>query len=368
MTIKKVAIVHYWWMSNRGGEAVITQLVKIYPHADLYLHVCDRDLVMKTLGEGFKGEIYETFIKKLPNARRNYQKYLPFMPIALEQLDLTKYDLIISSESGPAKGVITRPDALHVCYCHSPMRYIWDLYHEYLRSAGKITRLLFPIVAHWLRMWDRLSADRVDYFIANSKFVSKRIEKFYRRSSVVISPPVNVSDFVYDRPRQPFYLYLGQLVEYKRPDLVVDAFNELGLPLIIIGEGALMEKLRVKAKSNIKIMGRQEFLVVKNHLETCKALLFPGIEDFGIVPVEALAAGAPVLAYGKGGILDTVVHGEHGILFNEQSVEAIKYSVQTLESGSMAFDAEKLNRRASDFDKKKFTQKIESYISDLLLK
>lgn len=363
----RTAIVHYWWLSNRGGEAVIKALLEIFPDADLYVHVADEELVRQTLGPEFKGQIFNSFISKLPFSRRHYQKYLPFMPMALEQWDLSGYDLVISSESGPAKGVITRPDAIHLCYCHSPMRYIWDMYHEYMAKSGLAIRTLFPIVAHWLRVWDRASADRVDHFIANSSYISSRIKKFYRRDAEVVFPPVNTNDFSPDRERGDFYLCLGQLVPYKRADMAVEAFNAMGVPLVVIGEGELYEELVQKAAPNVKLLGRQPFSVVKDHLERCKGLIFPGVEDFGIVPVEAMAAGAPVIAYGRGGVLDTVRDGSTGILFNEQTVEALVAAVMKLESGAVAFDAKALHAHAGGFEKSIFKERIKAIVAKLQL-
>jgi glycosyltransferase involved in cell wall biosynthesis len=354
----KVAIVHYWWLTNRGGEAVVSALVELFPHADLYIHVCDQELVRRTLGPAFKGRIVTSFISRLPGARRHYQKYLPFMPLALEQWDFSSYDLVISSESGPAKGIVTHPDALHVCYCHSPMRYLWDMYHEYLGNAGRFIRTLFPLLAHWLRVWDRASADRVDVFIANSNFVASRIRKFYRRDAQVIFPPVNTSDFSSTRPRGDFYLFLGQMVRYKRADLAVAAFTRLNLPLVVIGEGELLEELRGMAGPSIRFLGWQDRMVVRDHLERCKGLIFPGTEDFGIVPVEAMAAGAPIIAYGRGGVLDTVIDGKTGILFQEQRADALAAAVQRIESGECTFDPKVLRAHALKFDKTIFKEKI----------
>lgn len=359
----KIAIVHYWWLSNRGGEAVVKAIADIYPSADIFLHVCDESLVKKTLGPSFKGCIYNTFISRLPKASKYYQKYLPLMPLALEQLDLTSYDLVISSESGPAKGVITRPDALHICYCHSPMRYIWDMYHEYLGNASALVRYLFPVVSHWLRMWDRLSSDRVDFFIANSTFIASRIKKYYRRESKVIFPPVNTSVFDCTRDRGDYYLCLGQLVSYKRIDIAVDAFNYSGKKLVIIGEGEMLCELKSKAKNNIIFLGRQNFAIVKSHLETCKALIFPGVEDFGIVPVEAMSAGAPVIAYGRGGVLDTVVDGETGVLFNDQTASSLINAVESFESNLDSFKSNILRRHAEKFDKLLFEKKFTEFVS-----
>ena len=362
----KTAIVHYWWLSNRGGEAVCTALAEIYPDADIFLHVCNEDVVRKALPSTFKGEIKTTFISRLPGAKKHYQKYLPLMPLALEQLDLTAYDLIISSESGPAKGVITRPDAVHVCYCHSPMRYVWDMYHEYRSTAGRVVKALFPFIAHYLRIWDRLSADRVDHFISNSSFIASRIKKFYRREAEVIYPPVNTGEFSHEQERGDFYLCLGQLVPYKKADMAVDAFNQLGLPLIVVGEGELYEALKARAGANVTLMGRQPFPVIKDLLERCRGLIFPGVEDFGIVPVEAMAAGAPVIAYAKGGALETVIHGSTGIHFHEQSVDALIAAVQQLESGEFVFSPAHLHEHAAGFDKSVFKQNIKAFVDKAL--
>lgn len=362
----KVAIVHYWWLSNRGGEAVVSALAKLFPTADLFVHVCDEALVRDTLGPGFRGRVVQSFVSRLPGARRHYQKYLPLMPLACEQFDLSAYDLVISSESGPAKGVITRPDALHICYCHSPMRYVWDLYHDYHRSAGRWVRPWFPWVAHYMRQWDRLSADRVDQFVANSAFVASRIRKYYRREAQVVHPPVDVAAFTPNQPRGDHYLVLGQLVPYKRTDLAVQAFNELGLPLVVIGEGDQAARLRRLARSNVRLLGRQPFEVIRQHLQTCRALVFAGVEDFGIVPVEAMAAGAPVIAFGRGGVLETVHDGITGCLFHEQSVNALKAAVVRLESGAVRIDPIMLHALAQRFDVARFEREMRALIDSAL--
>ncbi len=362
----KVAIVHYWWLSNRGGEAACSAIAEIYPEADIFVHVCNEDIVRKALPDNFKGQIKTSFISRLPGAKKHYQKYLPLMPLALEQLDLTPYDLIISSESGPAKGVITRPDSLHICYCHSPMRYIWDMYHEYLSNSGRFIRTIFPLIAHWLRVWDQASAGRVDHFLTNSAFVASRIKKFYRRDAEVVFGPVNTENFSHEHARDDFYLCLGQLVAYKRVDLAVDAFNKLGMPLVIVGEGESYESLKEKALPNITLMGRQPFSVVQDLLQRCRGLIFPGMEDLGLVPIEAMAAGAPVIAYAKGGALETVVHGKTGIHFQEQTVEALVEAVQKLEDGEFSFSPELLHKHAASFDKEIFKKKVKSFIDNAL--
>ena len=362
----RVAIVHYWWLSNRGGEAVVSAFAQLYPEADLFVHVCDEMLVRETLGPRFRGRIEQTFIARLPGARKHYQKYLPLMPMASEQLDLSAYDLVISSESGPAKGVITRPDALHICYCHSPMRYVWDMYHDYRNSAGRVVRTLWPPIAHYLRLWDRASADRVDVFVANSAFVASRIRKLYRRDATVVHPPVDVLAFDPDQPRGDHYLLLGQLVRYKRAELAVQAFNELGLPLTVIGEGEQMAELQRLARPNVRMVGRQPFEVIRQQLQSCRALVFPGVEDFGIVPVEAMAAGAPVIAYARGGARETVRDGITGVWFDEQSVDALKVAVRRIESGALRFDPQVLHRHALAFDRARFLLEMQALIQRAL--
>jgi glycosyltransferase involved in cell wall biosynthesis len=362
----KIALVHYWWLSNRGGEAVVTALARLFPQADLYLHVADEALVRETLGPHWRGRVVQSFIARLPGARRHYQKYLPLMPLALEQLDLTPYDLVISSESGPAKGVITRPDAAHVCYCHSPMRYLWDLYAEYRGGAGALVRALYPPVAHYLRLWDHASAARVDHFVANSAFVASRIRKVYRRDARIVHPPVNVGALRADRLRGRHYLLLGQLVPYKRADLAVHAFNTLGLPLRVIGEGEQFAALRRIAGPTITLLGRQPTERVREELQSCRALVFPGVEDFGIVPVEAMAAGAPVIAYARGGALETVIDGVTGVLFHEQTVPALCAAVEAIEAGRVVIDPLVAHRHAAAFGVERFEREIRAEIDRAL--
>ncbi|MDY0384159.1 glycosyltransferase, partial [Trichlorobacter sp.] len=301
-----------------------------------------------------------------PKAAKKYQSYLPLMPIALEQLDLRGYDLVISSESGPAKGVIVSPGTPHICYCHTPMRYAWDMYHDYLENAGRITRLLMPPLIHYLRLWDLASAARVDHFVANSAFVAKRIEKHYRRNAVVINPPVSAVDFSISEQTEDFYLMVGQLVRYKRTDLAVEAFNLSGKRLIIIGDGEQYEDLKRMAAPNVTVMGRQPFSVIREHYSKCKALIFPGVEDFGIVPLEAMASGRPVIAYRKGGALETVVEGVTGLFFDQQTPEALNDAVAAFESMHEIFDAHAIRNHALSFDKEAFKRKFMDYVDSVL--
>lgn len=356
----RVALVHYWLTNMRGGERVLEALCEMFPEATIFTHVVDRSKLSATVN---RHEIKTTFISKFPFATSQYQKLLPFMPRALEELDLSEFDLVISSESGPAKGVVTRPDAFHLCYCHSPMRYIWDLYPHYLNSAGFLARLAFPGIAHRLRTWDVTSAARVDQFVANSNFVKRRIEKFYRRDSEVIHPPVAVSEFAQARVETPgdYYLAAGELVGYKRFDLVIDAFTKLGLPLLVIGDGEQSKDLQRRAGSNIEFLGRVAFNDLKRRFGECKALVFPGEEDFGIVPVEVMAAGRPVIAYGRGGALDTVVDGKTGVLFDEQSVDSLIDAVSRFEKTS--FDSDAIYDHATGFSVDVFKDNIRTLLT-----
>lgn len=351
----RVALIHYWLTNMRGGERVLEALCEMFPQATIFTHVVDRSKLSATLNGH---EIKTTFISKFPFATSQYQKLLPFMPRALEEIDLSDFDLVISSESGPAKGVVTRPDAFHLCYCHSPMRYIWDLYPHYLDSAGFLARQVFPGIAHRLRTWDVTSAARVDQFAANSNFVKRRIEKFYRRDSAVIHPPVAVEEFARARVERPadYYLAAGELVGYKRFDLVVDAFSKLGLPLMVIGDGEQKKDLQRRAGTSVEFLGRVDFTELKRRFGECKALVFPGEEDFGIVPVEVMATGRPVIAYGRGGALDTVVDGETGILFDSQIVDSLIDAVSRFEK--MSFDSDAIYKHATGFSGDVFKDNI----------
>lgn len=360
MIFKRVAIIHYWLVGMRGGERVLERLIHLYPHADIFTHVYDPASVSRVIRERV---VRTTFIDRLPGARRHYQKYLSLMPLALEQLDLRGYDLVISSESGPAKGVIAAPDALHICYCHSPMRYLWDHYHEYLETAGTLARIAMPVLFSRLRQWDTASAARVDAIIANSSFIQKRIRKAWGRDSRIVHPCVAVADFAPSADVGPGYLWVSQLRPYKRAMLAVDAFNRLGLPLTIIGDGPQSDELRKRAKPNITFRTHLTYAELKTAYATCRALVFTPEEDFGIVPVEANASGRPVIAFGRGGVTDSIIPDETGIFFDEQTPDSLCAAVDRFERWLPHFDPHRAVENAARFAPERFDAGIRAVIA-----
>ncbi len=362
----RVAIVHYWLVGMRGGERVLEALCRMFPQADLFTHVADRAQLSDTI---LAHRILETRIARLPMARRLYQKYVTLMPRALEEIDLTGYDLVISSEAGPAKGVIAPPDAPHLCYCHSPMRYLWDQYHVYREGAGPVTRAVMPMLAHRMRIWDVTSAARVDGFAANSTHVARRISKYWRREARVVHPPVAVEDFAPVRAseRGDFFLWVGELAPYKRPDHAIAAFRALDLPLVMIGgPDETARRLARQAGPRTRVLGKRPFAEVRDHLARCEALIFPGEEDFGMVPVEAMASGRPVIALGRGGALDTVIDGETGLLFEGGGPDALAGAVQEFrDRGLGALDPTSLQAHATEFDEPTFRRGIAAALAEI---
>ena len=357
----KVALVHYWLVGMRGGEKVLEAFCDLYPDADIFTLVADLDKLSPKLRQH---RIQTSFLQKLWGVKL-YQKMLPLMPMALESFDLTDYDLVISSEAGPAKGIVTRPDAMHICYCHSPMRYIWDLYPQYYANASFITRFFMAITSPSLRAWDVTTSARVDHFIANSQYVAKRIHKFYRRDAAVINPPVDISRFAIAAQTEDFYLCCGQITPYKKIEIAVDAFTRMGKRLVIIGAGAT-QALKRRAGPTIEFLGAADDALLSNHLSRCRALVFPGVEDFGIVPLEALASGRPVIAFARGGALETVIDGQTGILFHEQSADALVAAVAKMEAEHQSFDPLKLRAFASGFQRATFVEKLRSFLASKL--
>jgi glycosyltransferase involved in cell wall biosynthesis len=355
----KTAIIHYWLVGMRGGEKVLEALCEIFPAADIFTHVYRPAGISPALNAR---TIRTTFIDRLPLAAKLYQKYLPLMPLALEQLDLRAYDLVVSSESGPAKGVITRPDALHLCYCHTPMRYVWSMYHDYLAEAGAPVRLVMPWIMHRMRQWDFQAASRVDAFAANSNYVAQQIRKYYRREAEVIHPPVAVDGFAPSEDIEEFYLCVGQLTRYKRIDLAIVAANALARRLVIIGDGEEAVPLRAMAGPTVTFLGRQDDAVLRRYYAACRALIFPGKEDFGIVPLEAMASGRPVLAYRAGGALETVLDGVTGLFFDDQSPESLMAAMRTFEGRAQEFSPARLVEHAGQFGPDRFRQRFVDFV------
>ena len=361
----RVALVHYWLTAHRGGEKVLEALCSLFPQAVIFTHVCDRTTLSPTLAHH---EIRQSFIHRLPFAARHYRHYLPLMPLALEELDMRGFDLIISSESGPAKGILAPARTPHLCYCHSPMRYLWNMYHDYREHSGVITRLFMAPFFHRLRQWDALSALRVDRFVANSHNVAARIGKIYRREAEVVYPPVNVDFFTQGATtrQRDYYLVFGQLEAYKRADLAVTACTQAKLPLVVLGEGREEKRLRAMAGSTVRFEGRQSAESARRWLQGARALLFPGEEDFGIVPVEAMAAGCPVIAYGAGGALETVQDEDSGLLFREQNAASLLDAVERFERLEKDFEPAALLRQARRFTPEQFAAGIRIQLETLL--
>ena len=359
----KVAIVHYWLKEMRGGEKVVEALCDLFPSADIFTLFYDENTVTEKLR---KHCIKASALNRIPGIKKWYKSFLPLMPFALEHFDMSPYDLVISSESGPAKGIIPRPDALHICYCHTPMRYIWDHYHQYSENSNRVTRAAMRVFAPILRQWDVTTASRVDKFVANSRHVANRINRYYHRDATVIHPPVTVSDFAPTSHIGDFYLCAGHLVTYKRIDLAVQAFTEMGKKLVVIGGGEELARLRAMSGPTVTLMDRQAFPVLKDHMARCRALIFPGEEDFGMTPVEVMASGRPVIAFGRGGARETVVPGSTGLLFDQQSVADLIEAVHRFEATEETFNSETIREHALLFSDVVFRERMSSFIEDAL--
>lgn len=359
----RTAVIHEWLVTYAGSERVVEQMLDLHPQADLFSLV---EFLPDNLREFIQHKSVKTsFLQHLPFAQRHFRAYLPLMPLAIEQLDVSSYDLILSSSHAVAKGVITRPDQLHLCYMHTPMRYAWDLQQQYLQGARLnrgVKSLMAQAILHYLRLWDLASANRVDHFAANSRYVAQRIWKTYRRSAQVIYPPVAVDRFYPQTQREDFYFTLARFVPYKRVDLIVEAFNRLGLPLVVIGDGADWSRLAAIAQPNIHLMRHQPEEVIVNYMQRCKAFVYAAAEDFGIAAVEAQAAGAPVIAYGRGGITETVISEKTGLFFPEQTVESLMASVRLFESGAYYFSADLLRQNAEKYAPERFRQQFSGFV------
>ena len=357
-----MAIVHDGLATAGGGggaERVLAELHRMFPQAPIYTTVYHPDRMPADMR---RWDIRTSLIQGLPRGRERYQWYLPLFPTAVEALDLRGYDVVVSASHAVAKGVITDASTFHLCYCYSPLRYAWDMYHEYLEieDLPGWQRALLPGLMHYLRTWDALSASRVDAYVAISHYVRRRIEKYYRRPAQVVYPPVEVLKS--GGTGADYYLVVSRLVAYKRIDLVVEAFNRLGWPLVVIGDGVERPRLEALAKDNITFLGRQSDEVVRERLAACKGFVFPGIEDFGIAPVEAMAAGKPVVALGRGGAAETVIDGETGVHFGRQAVGDLVEALRRCEATH--FDAGRIVRHAERFSTERFEREFLAVLAD----
>ena len=350
----KAALVHDWLTTYAGSEKVVEELLNVLPRAPIHTLVYQPENFRGTRIAG--QPVITSGLQRLPKAGERYQSYLPLMPYAIEQFDLDAYDLIVSSSHAVAKGVRVNAEQLHISYVHTPIRYVWDLYQRYLRETGLDRGLkgqLARALLHYVRLWDSTTANRVDVFLANSRYVARRIWRTYRRPARVLYPPVEVARFDPTRSREDFYLAMSRLAPYKKMDLIAETFTGLDKPLVIIGDGPERARVEAAAGPNVTLLGRQPDEVVADYMARCRALVFAADEDFGIVPVEAQAAGAPVIAYGKGGSLETVVDGETGLFFQDQTVASLSAAVRRFESGP-TFDPRRARQHAERFRPERF--------------
>ena len=360
----KIAIVHDWLVTDAGAEKVLKAIVELYPHSDIFSLVDflsdeDRKTILNNKN------IKTSFIQKLPFAKNHFRNYLPLFLRAIESFDLSSYDLIISSSWAVAKGVKTTNEQLHISYCHTPIRYAWDLYDEYTSNLKQPKKFLVQNTLNYIRKWDLETLDRVDFFIANSKFVQNRIRKTYHKDSVVIYPPVDVENFKLNEDKEEFYLTASRLVPYKKTKLIVEAFNEMpDKQLVVIGDGEEYEVIKKIAKSNIKILGFQKKSLMIDKMQRAKAFVYGAVEDFGIVPIEAMACGTPVIALNQGGTKETVQDGVTGIHFQNQTVDDIIQAVNKFES--LSFDAKKISQSAQSFCILRFKEELKLFISSKL--
>jgi glycosyltransferase involved in cell wall biosynthesis len=358
----KTALVHDWLTNLAGAERVLIAFHEVYPDAPIFTSVYFQEIFPELAGT----DVRVSFLQKLPFLNRKHQA-VPFLrTVAFERFDLSSYDVVLSSSHAEAKGVMTGSETLHICYCHTPTRYYWSGYQQYFDEPGfsflnPLVRAVMPFMVNRMRIWDRCAADRVDLFVCNSQYVARRIKKYYRRDATVIPPPVKTGKLYISEDIQDYFLLAGRLIPYKRADIVVQAFNELGLPLKIVGTGTEMDALIKQAGPSIQFLGRvpdEELWDLYSH---CRAFIFPQEEDFGITPLEAMAAGRPVIAYRAGGALETVVEGKTGLFFDRQDPQSIMDAVRSIELDR--FDPENIRRHALQFDESVFKDRIEKFVS-----
>jgi glycosyltransferase involved in cell wall biosynthesis len=370
----KVAIIHEWLVTAAGSERVLEQIISLFPHADIYslvdfLPARERSIILDK-------KVTTSFIQSLPFARKYYRNYRPLVPLAVEGFNLSQYDLILSSSHAVAKGVKKDPGQLHICYCHTPMRYAWDLRDQYLKESGLdhgLKGLLAKMTLEYLRRWDARTADRVDYFIANSRYIGDRIKRSYNRDASVIYPPVDVNTFVCSEVKDDYYFTASRMVPYKKVDLIVEAFSTMpDKKLVVVGDGPDFGKVKTKAAKNIEFLGYQPSDVLKGYMQRAKAFVFAAEEDFGIVPVEAQACGTPVIAFGRGGVLETIQSlGEEnrsekpptGIFFKEQTPQALCDAVLLFEKNIEKFNGQKIRENAIRFSRERFRMEFMEFVN-----
>jgi glycosyltransferase involved in cell wall biosynthesis len=356
----KVAIVHDFLNQMGGAEQVVKVFREIFPEAPIYTSV----YVPSAVCPSFRtADIRTSFMQRLPMIAKHARRYLPLYPYAFEMFDLSGYDIVLSSSSSFAKGVITPPDTCHISYCYTPMRFAWN-YHTYIEQEpfSRLVKFCLPYVIHRVRRWDEITSNRVDYFIAISNEIRRRIWKYYRRDSDIIHPPVDTSKFTLSEKDEGYYLILSRLLPYKRIDIAIEAFNRLGLPLKIVGDGRDLKRLKKNAGPTVEFLGHLSDSEMKRCLSECRALVVPGFEDFGLAPVEAMACGKPVVAYAGGGALETVIDGVTGKLFYEQNPESLAHAILTLDPA--AFDPYEIRAHAESFDVSMFKSHILNFITD----
>jgi len=362
----KIAFVHEFLSAYAGSEKVLEQMLLEYPDADIFA-VAGLPKEERAFLKDY--DVKTSFIQNLPFAKTKFRNYISLMPFAVEQFDLSKYDIVITNCHAAAKSVITGPDQLHISYVHSPMRYAWDLQAQYLREAGLETGLkswIARYMLHRLRINDLRSSISVDAYMCNSNFIRRRIWKLYRRKAQVIYPPVETDYFNLHENKEDFYLTVSRMVPYKKIDIIAEAFSMMpDKKLVIIGDGSEFEKIKSKAGSNVQLLGYQSKDTIKSYMQRAKAFLFAAEEDFGIVPVEALACGTPVIAYGKGGVLETVKEGVNGYLYNEQTSAALMDAVKRFESSPLAAPPAEIRKSAESFSKERFRKEFKTSVESL---
>lgn len=363
----KVAIVQEWLVTVGGSDKVVKAILDVFPEADIYTLVAKKE-VCDELGIPWE-KVHTSFIQKMPLGTKKHRAYLPLFPFAIEQFDLRGYDVVISSSHCVAKGVLTKADQLHICYCHSPIRYCWDMYNEYLEESHLdkgFKSWLVRLMLHPIRQFDAIAGSRVDYYISNSDYVGQRIRKTYRRVARTIHPNIDISHFELCEDKQDYYLASSRLVAYKKIDTIIEAFNRMpDKKLVVIGGGPNLEAYRKLAKGNVTVMGYQPFDVLKEKMQHAKAFVFAADEDFGMIPIEAQSCGTPVIAYGHGGSLETVNGGKTGVFFYEQTPEAIVDAVSRFEAmGSKPFAPKVCREWAEGFSEERFKREIREFVEE----